>query len=423
MRLSRIALLLACVAVPVAADRAQACGQDLASPLVQVIRADMVLVGRVTGFEDRAVTLRCAPEAAPAEARVALVRVVRPLKGADGVALVRVALLPFQMLKEGDEARFFLSANAAAQVLVPVEAFDLPMTRAAGGKQFDASVDVIARWARLLARPDAGFNSKDQEERLQTALLLLAQNRIVNQSRRATGQPPLTLDPAHSRRALRELAEGRWLPSVEDLELDARTVASQLYTRRFGWGAPIFNATEEQEKVIRQWLRENGDTLTVRLALRGCENNLPGTEASGVALAPRVQRPGSRQLPRGQRAGSRQRPEGTRLGALTRPRSPVPRIASHPLEGSCRRAAPVRRARGFEEARRRNGHRLRYGDAGMPQAVRLAYNISAPFLTITLPSTSRVEPGTKPPTPPDAVLSPPAQVLFPVQTETIPAAM
>jgi hypothetical protein len=265
MRLFRIALLLACLGVPAAATRVQACGRDLASPLVQLIRADMVLVGRVTGFEERAVSVRCTPTATPTEARVALVRVVRSIKGANGVAVVRVALQPFQMLKEGDEARFFLSADGTSPVLVPVEAFDLPLTRAAGDKRFDASVEVVARWARLLARPDAGFVSENPEERLQTALLLLVQNRVVNQARRASGQVPLTLDPVYSKRALQELAEARWTPSVDDLELDPRTLACQLYSRRFGWGAPTFNASEEQEKVIRQWLREQGDSLVVRL--------------------------------------------------------------------------------------------------------------------------------------------------------------
>jgi hypothetical protein len=226
---------------------------------VRVARSDAVLVGKVA---------KIAPEAykAPdgAEYSVAFVEVKDALSGVKGATLVRVAFhagenrrFPHLNLQAGQEGLFFLRyINDKDSTFTAPMYYDV-----VDAKNADVYMVELAeskRCTKLLEAPEAGLTSKDADERLLTAGLLILQYRTA---RDGAGR----FEPADaklSKLILQTLADADWnkqgpYPQVPHL------LFSQLgLTEKDGWKSPP--AIDQFQPAAKKWLREHADTYRIQ---------------------------------------------------------------------------------------------------------------------------------------------------------------
>jgi hypothetical protein len=235
---------------------AEGCGYGLPlSPVVRLLRADCVLLGKVTSIEERPVSALPAPKAPQAvEFRVAVLQVLRPIKGVEGLTHVRLGLMPYQTLKVGTEACFFLNEHFEEPFLVQAAAYDYDEFLG-GAEMRGVQVQSLERWSRLLADPVAGLvASSSVDEIYLTARLVLAQR----EDERNRGKKPVPLSPEMKRWVFEGLAAGDWKKPAEDRILHPQRLFAQLGPNAAnGWPDRQFASPEEFQQAAKQWLREN----------------------------------------------------------------------------------------------------------------------------------------------------------------------
>lgn len=242
------------------------------TPVVQrVTTADMVVVGKVTGFADKTVSAPRFPgDTEKAEFQVALVKVQNGLLGTRGAKEIRVGFVPspagfirrypqVRLALDGEYC-LFLEKHPEADFYVP------PMYYSAIDKKsegFEPAVDEAKKYARLLADPKAGLTSKKQEERTMTAGLLVLRYRQFRPG--ASRQEPI--DPEESKLILRALAGADWTPPREGAPGSYLMTPQSLFlqlglTEADDWKQPAdFN---ELPKAARKWLDDHADSYRIR---------------------------------------------------------------------------------------------------------------------------------------------------------------
>src|SRR5215471_17957253 len=162
-----------------------------APPLpARVALADLIALGKVTAIEDEVV------EAAPlvkipgltkkVPFRIAVVSIQSPILGADKLERVRVAFTPppaagstirgggklaLVPLATGDEGCFFLRKHPDEPFYVASAAYDYLAKDKT--KEFDKEIAQVKRCVRLIGDTKTGMASKEADDRLLTAALLI----------------------------------------------------------------------------------------------------------------------------------------------------------------------------------------------------------------------------------------------------------
>jgi hypothetical protein len=237
--------------------------------------ADCVIVGRVLSLEEEpalAYPLVKVPGAPKVAYRVAMVRVDTPILGLATQKEVRVGFIhvptderPVAIpssstqakLVAGQEGCFFLHKHPEESFYVAQKAWDVLDKDKV--KEFGKVVAQAKRCARLKEDPDAGLRSKDAEDRLLAAALLIYRYRTVAW---ASGGPPRTepIDAERSRLILTALAEGPLADktaAVPRLRLFYRLGL----TAKDGWKPP--RSLKEVPAAADAWLRENAVTYRI----------------------------------------------------------------------------------------------------------------------------------------------------------------
>jgi hypothetical protein len=247
-----------------------------APPLPErVALADLIALGKVTAVEEDLV------EAAPlvkipgvtkkVSYRLAVVSIQSPLLGAEKSERIRVAFAPppadgartgrgtgrfaLVRLAAGDEGCFFLRKHPDQPFYVAAASYDfLDKSKT---KAFDKDIAEVKRCVSLLGDANAGLRSKQPDERLLTAALLIYRYRTPRHVYR--GKPKTEpVEAEQSQRILAALADGDWNMKETPVPGSALSLFLRLgLTKAEGWEPPP--ALAELPAAAQTWLRKHSD--------------------------------------------------------------------------------------------------------------------------------------------------------------------
>jgi hypothetical protein len=245
-----------------------------------------VVVGKVTAFTDKTVSVLPFPGAREkVEYQVAVVRIDDALVGAKDMKEIRVGFRlpppapapvpapgggpvrigPIRKWREpslvlDQEAMLFLVKHPEADFYVMPAYFSVIDKK---GPNFANDLAEVRKAARMLADPKAGLESKNADERLLTAGLLISRYRTPR-----VGGPPKTepIDAAQSKLILQTLADADWKAAPRP-GIGLNTMTPQALFFRLGlqpkdgWTQP--KDFKELPAAAQKWLKDNADTYRI----------------------------------------------------------------------------------------------------------------------------------------------------------------
>jgi hypothetical protein len=256
----------------------------------RVATADMVVIGKITSIEEKTIQASRFPGSpVKTEFRVAMIHIETMLKGPKGLTDVRLGFIPpppgrqpgqppqpkpgqpvpfkpgnrFLEMNHvvGQEACFFLSKPAEGDFLVATMYYNVIDKKSAN---FDKDIAQVKRCTKLLEDPKASLQSKDGDERLTTAAMLLAgyRNPVPTNPIQKTGP----IDAAESALILKAIADGDWSKQINFQEVSPQTVFNRLnLTAKDGWNPPQFKDYQKEFPVAAQkWLKDNDQTYRIQ---------------------------------------------------------------------------------------------------------------------------------------------------------------
>lgn len=259
---------LGCVLALLATAQAKALMIAPAPVGTRVATADLVVVGKVTGFGPRLVKSELF-KGDTREMQIANVKVSETLFGKDvkeikvgffppmgveGGGGPRLPRRPGVQLKQDEESCLLLMKHPTQKDTFVVQGFYDSITKK-GNPDFAKEVETIRKSSKLLAKPMDGLKAKDAQDRLTTASLLVSRYR-----QQRTGMEKTELVSAEESKAILEvLAEAEW-PTGRNPgrfeQANAQNVFFQLgLTPKDGWTFPK-DATKLAE-TAKQWCKDN----------------------------------------------------------------------------------------------------------------------------------------------------------------------
>jgi hypothetical protein len=261
---------------------------NMPDPVPQrVAAADVVVVGKVTGFTDKAVSLPRSPgDKEKADHQIAIIKVTEAIFGASEAKEIRVAFVPPPpanprpgvlvlpdptqvQLTRDQEACFFLTR------IPDTDLYSASMLGAVLDKgnmlEYKGALTEARRIAKLLAEPKMGLASKNAEDRFATAILLVQRYRTPR-GRQKT-EP---IDAEESKLILKVLSEADWtlprpfsgLPLIQaaNPHLVIGTLGA---TEKDGWKQPAnFRAIAP---AARKWYKDNAEKFVIQKYVAGEE--------------------------------------------------------------------------------------------------------------------------------------------------------
>jgi hypothetical protein len=250
------------------------------SPIPErVALAEAVVVGKVTGIEDKTVSAESFPGAKDkVEYSIAVVKVADGLLGTKGLTHVKVGFIkppaadesrPIRpgrgrfgppQLAVDQEGVFFLGRHHAESFYVLRD--NNSLMPKAGNDNFEKELATVKACAKLLADPKAGLKSKKADERALTASML-----VVRYSTPLTGREKReAIDADESKLILQGLADGDWAKGFSATELTPQMAFGRLnLQQKDGWNpAGPFNTPNAYQEAAKAWLKEHADTYRIQ---------------------------------------------------------------------------------------------------------------------------------------------------------------
>jgi hypothetical protein len=276
----RISHVLGILALITAAGIVRAVVPLTAPPLpARVALADLIAMGKVTSIEDEVVPaaplVKIPGVTKKVPFRIAVVSIHSSVLGADKLERVRVAFTPppsggstvrgggrlaIVRLAVGDEGCFFLRKHPDEPFYVASAAYDFLAKDKT--KEFDKEIAQVKRCVRLLGDAKSGLESKEADDRLLTAALLLYRYRTPRHV--YLGKPRTEPIPAdESKRILTILSEADWDAKEPSVAGTPMSLFLRLdLTSADGWEPPA-----ELPRVVpdaRKWLREHSGEYRIQ---------------------------------------------------------------------------------------------------------------------------------------------------------------
>jgi hypothetical protein len=267
----------------------------VAQPIpVRVMQNDTIVVGKVTGVEEKNVKApRFKNDAEKGEYRVFTVKIEQALKGGNGLTHIKVGCLipaapqpigpkvqpvdpavpirpairpgirplPFQqppMLEKGQEAILFLKSHVSEPFYTLGQQSDVIIKTA---PTYKTDVEAAVKACKLANDPMAGLKSKDAQDRITTAGMLLMQYRT------ATGPGPFKEEeiPAEESKLIIEaLASGNFdAPRTGRFDpMNPQQLFYQLNPQQYGYKAPA--DFRQQGPAMKKWLEDNAGKVRIK---------------------------------------------------------------------------------------------------------------------------------------------------------------
>jgi hypothetical protein len=233
----------------------------------RVATANMIVVGRVTGMEDRDVTAAPFPGAKnKVEYKIAVVTITEALVAPKGMKTIRLGFVPippnvaisprpFQPTV-GQDGCFFLTKHGAADFAIAPSPLNFI---AKGNAGFDKDLALIKRCVKILADPNAALKGKG-EDRFLAAAMLVARYR----TRGAAEAKTEAVDAEQSKLILQALADADWTPPADFTQLSPLMVLHRLpLTKADGWMPPPQDA-KAYAAYAQQWLRDHAGSYRIQ---------------------------------------------------------------------------------------------------------------------------------------------------------------
>lgn len=250
----------------------------------RVALAEVVVIGKVTSIEEKPILAARFPgDKEKGEYRVAVVKIDKALVGASDLTHVRVGFQPpapqpapppgggvripirrgpqLVTLTVDQEVCLFLTPHSEASFFIAANYYDVIGKK--DNANFDKEIAEAARSAKLLANSKAGLQSKDAEDRLLTAAMLVHRYRTPKPS----PTPPKTkpVDAETSKLILRALAAADWSPNKPgrfNMVHPQNTFFQLGITPTDGFQPPMdFNKVPE---LAKKWLTDHAETYRIQ---------------------------------------------------------------------------------------------------------------------------------------------------------------
>jgi hypothetical protein len=253
--------LVACLiaALPV---RAGSIAADTLPLPNRVAAADMVVLGKVTGFEEKIVAAKNGTEY-----KVATLTVDDALRAPQGTKTVRLGYVvippmvminprPFQAM-ESQEGCYFLTKHGDADFYV-VGTMSFIDKKSPG---FDKDIKLIMRCAKLLEDPDASLKGENAEDRFLTAGMLVTRYT----TRRNANAKTAPIEAGQSKRILQALAAADWTPATDFTQLSPMMVLGRLpLTDKDGWSPPTGQDAKAYAAYTQKWVKDHAETYRIQ---------------------------------------------------------------------------------------------------------------------------------------------------------------
>jgi len=231
----------------------------------RVATAEIVVIGKVTGFEDKTVMVGAKNKV---EFRIATVAVSSAPMAPKGTTTIRLGFvpLPFGVAVSpppfvpavGMEGCFFLRKQGDADFYVAHGQLDFVSKKS---DNFEKDVALIKRCTKILQAPDASLKAKDAEDRFLAAAMLVAQYR----TRKTSTAELEPIDAEQSKLILQALAAADWTPAKDFTQLSPLMVLHKLpLTAKDGWAPPPSTDARAYGAYAQQWLRDHSDTYRIQ---------------------------------------------------------------------------------------------------------------------------------------------------------------
>jgi hypothetical protein len=237
----------------------------------RVAAADVVVVGKVTAFEDKTVSATQFPGATEkVEFNIAIVKIADPVLNAKGLTNIKVGFYVPPMPAPGGPIRIGgrrppvkLDVDQEGCLLLTkhhdadfytidyVGVFDKK------SQTYEKDLEQVKKAAKLLADPKAGLESKDANDRLTTAGMLIARYRkfVPNGKEEA-------IDATESKLILKTLADAEWPKTVNFQDMSAQRAFGQLGLQpKDGWNP---QGVTDYTAASKAWLKDNADTYRIK---------------------------------------------------------------------------------------------------------------------------------------------------------------
>jgi hypothetical protein len=253
--------LAACLVVALPARAGSIAADALPLPN-RVATADLVVIGKVTGFEDKTVATKDRTEF-----KIAVLTVGDALRAPKGTKTVRLGSVvippmvainpsPFQAT-EGQEGCYFLTKHGDADFYAAGTVSFLDKK----SPSFDTDVKLIKRCVKLLEDPDASLKSENAEDRFLTAGMLVARY-TTRQTANAKTEP---IEAEQSKRILQALASADWTPATSLTQLSPLMVLGRLpLTDKDGWSPPSRQDAKAYAAYAQKWVKDHADTYRIQ---------------------------------------------------------------------------------------------------------------------------------------------------------------
>jgi hypothetical protein len=233
----------------------------------RVAAADLVIVGKVTTFEDKTVS---APtflgSKTKADYKIAVITLSDAVPAPKGLKTVRLGFVPtpagvavspppFEPVV-GQEGCFFLSKHGEADFYVaPLRLNFLDK----GSPTFDKDIALVKRCATILADPSAALKAKDNQDRFLAAAMLVYRYT----TRKGPNPKSEPIDAEQSKLILEALAAADWTPTTDFTQLSPRMVLSRLpLTAKDGWMPPA--DPKAYAAYAQRWLTDRAGTYRIQ---------------------------------------------------------------------------------------------------------------------------------------------------------------
>jgi hypothetical protein len=252
---------------------------------VRVALSEVVVVGKVTSIEEKAVSAPRFPgDNDGGEYKIAVVKVENALVGAEGLTHVKAGFLAPRgvgpSLVKDQEVCLFLKPHFRAPFLA-VNGYHDSINKK-GNADFDKEVAEAKRCAKLLADPKAGLASRSAEDRyLTTAMLLMRYNTPKDPANPNPKKEPI--DAAESKAILLALADADWTNrnsamfyvNSQDSTLFRFNPLNLFFqmnlTDKDGWNPPTIEVDGNKQidykalpEAARKWLKDNAGTYRLQ---------------------------------------------------------------------------------------------------------------------------------------------------------------
>jgi hypothetical protein len=253
------------------------------APIPQrVAQADAVVVGKVTAIEDKTVSVAQAPGVKEkVEYHVAVIKVSDDVLGAKGLTHIKVGFIvpketppgkpggpvvlikryPTVKLEVGQEVCAFLKKHHEGEFYVAQAYFDVIDKK---NPDFDKQVELAKKCAKALADPKASLKSKDADERLLTAEMLVTRYRGF----RGPNAKTEAIDAGESKLILSALAEADWTKVARDAVSPVQTFGQLGVTEKDGFvwkPAPgVVLPPNAYQDAAKAWVKDNADKYRIR---------------------------------------------------------------------------------------------------------------------------------------------------------------